>query len=124
MKYLRQFGIILCVSFLGEFLHMALPAPIPASIYGLVIMLVLLFTDILKVEQIRTTAMFLVEIMPVMFVPAGVGLMESWGVLKPILAKVIVITMVSTILVMVVAGRVTQYFVQKKGGQDHDADIK
>ena len=39
MKYLRQFCIILLVSALGEGLHILLPLPVPASVYGLVLML-------------------------------------------------------------------------------------
>ena len=42
MKYFRQFFIILAISFVGEILHMVLPLPVPASIYGLVLMLLAL----------------------------------------------------------------------------------
>ena len=38
MKYLKQFGIILALSFIGEFLNDLLPLPIPASIYGIILM--------------------------------------------------------------------------------------
>ena len=78
MKFLRQFSIILFISFLGEILHMLIPLPVPASVYGLVLMLGALVTGVLKIGQVRETATFLIEIMPVMFIPAGVGLMESW----------------------------------------------
>ena len=77
MKYLRQFCIILLVSALGEGLHILLPLPVPASVYGLVLMLGALASGILKLEQVEEAADFLVEIMPVMFVPAGVGLLEA-----------------------------------------------
>lgn len=77
MKYLRQFCIILLISFLGELLHILIPLPIPASVYGLVLMLTALCTGILKLTQVRETADFLIEIMPVMFIPAAVGLLES-----------------------------------------------
>ena len=73
MKFLRQFGIILLLSALGEGLHALLPLPVPASVYGLVLMLAALMTGIIKVGQVEETADFLIEIMPVMFVPAGVG---------------------------------------------------
>ena len=73
MKYLKQFFIILAVSFAGEVLKYIIPLPIPASIYGLVIMLFLLGTKILSLECVRETGLFLVEIMPVMFIPAAVG---------------------------------------------------
>ena len=56
MKYLRQFCIILLFSFLGEGLHIILPLPVPASVYGLVLMLAALQTGILKTRQVRETA--------------------------------------------------------------------
>ena len=78
MKYLRQFAIILCISFLGELLHIFIPLPIPASVYGLVLMLTALCTGRLKSEQVKETSAFLIEIMPVMFIPAAAGLLDSW----------------------------------------------
>ena len=108
MKFLRQFMIILLLSFLGEVLKMFIPLPIPASVYGLVLMLVCLMTGVLKTSQVKDAAFFLIEIMPLMFIPAGVGLIDSWGELRPILLPVIVLLLVSTVLVMGVSGQVTQ----------------
>ncbi len=120
MKLLRQFLVIMAVSFVGEILHAVLPLPIPASIYGLVLMLALLMTGALKLSAVEDAGKFMIEIMPVMFIPAGVGLMESWGELKAALVPVLVITLVSTIVVMVVSGRVTQAVIRMekkhKGG--------
>lgn len=107
MKHLRQFCIILLISAMGEGLHILLPLPIPASVYGLVLMLGALTSGILKLSQVEEAANFLVEIMPVMFVPAGVGLLEAWGDLKPIWVPVTVITILSTVIVMIVTGRST-----------------
>ena len=119
-KYLFQFARILAFCFLGEILHAVLPLPIPASIYGLVLMLALLMTGALKLDAVEDAGKFMIEIMPVMFIPAGVGLMESWGELKAVLVPVLVITLVSTIVVMVVSGRVTQAVIRlekkHKGG--------
>ena len=119
MKYLRQFCIILLISALGEGLHIFIPLPIPASVYGLVLMLGALTSGILKMEQVEDAADFLVEIMPVMFVPAGAGLLTAWGALKPICGPVLVITVVSTVVVMVVTGRITQGIIRlEKRGKD------
>ena len=85
MKFLRQFMIILLLSFLGEVLKMFIPLPIPASVYGLVLMLVCLMTGVLKTSQVKDAAFFLIEIMPVMFIPAAAGLIDSWKVLQPII---------------------------------------
>ena len=113
MKYLRQFCIILLFSFLGEGLHIVLPLPVPASVYGLVLMLAALQTGILKTHQVKETAGFLIEIMPVMFIPAAAGLLNSWGVLKPVFIPVAVITAVTTVFVMAVTGLVTQGIIRK-----------
>lgn len=118
MKYLKQFTIIAIISFAGEFLHSILPLPIPASIYGLVIMLIALLSGIVKIEQVKDAAVFLIEIMPVMFIPAAAALLSSWGVLAPVLIPVSIITLVSTILVMAAAGRATQRVIRiKKRGE-------
>ncbi len=85
MKFIQQLSIILFISFLGEGLNWILPLPIPASVYGLILMLIALQFHIVQLEQVQDTARFFIEIMPVMFIPAGVGLLNSWNVLQPIL---------------------------------------
>ena len=117
MKYLRQFMIILLVSFWGELLKYVIPLPVPASIYGLVILFILLETSILKLDAIKETSVFLIEIMPLMFIPAGVGLMESWGDLNSMLVEVVVIILVSTVLVMGVSGKVTELVLKRSANK-------
>lgn len=114
MKYIKQFAIILTVSFLGEALRALLPLPVPASIYGLLLMLLALCTGILPLEAVRETGRFLIEIMPLMFIPAAVGLLESWDRISPIVVELIVVTAVSTVLVMTLSGRVTQWVIRKE----------
>ena len=123
MKYLKQFIIILLVSFLGEILHYLIPLPVPASIYGMAILFIALLTGIIKLKDVRETGKFLIEIMPLMFIPAGVGLMSSWGVLKPLLVPVSVITVVSLVVVMAAGGLVSQAVIRitiKKNGENYD----
>ena len=119
MKYIRQFVIILFISFIGEVLKYVLPLPIPASIYGLVLMFILLETKVLKVEAVQDAGKFLIEIMPMMFIPAGVGLLTAWGILKPVCVPIILITVITTVVVMIVTGRVTQAVIRmdRKKGQ-------
>ena len=117
MKYLRQFMIILLVSFWGELLKYVIPLPVPASIYGLVILFILLETGILKLDAIKETSVFLIEIMPLMFIPDGVGLMESWGDLNSMLLEVVVIILVSTVLVMGVSGKVTELVLKRSANK-------
>ena len=113
MKYLRQLLIILIFSFIGEILHSLIPIQVPASIYGLVLLFIALLTGIIQLPQVKEAAKYLIEIMPLMFIPAGVGLLESWGDLKSILIPVLLLLVVSTILVMGVSGKVTQGIIQR-----------
>lgn len=121
MKFLKQFFLILFISFLGEVLKEMIPLPIPASIYGMLLLFLGLTCKAIRLEQVCDAGKFLVEVMPVMFIPAGVGLMASWGVLKPLLLPVLVITVTSLITVLCVSGRLAQAVIRrgkKEGKQD------
>lgn len=121
MKYVKQFMMIMLFTFLGEVLREVLPLPVPASIYGLALMFVALLTGVLKVEKVRETGKFLIEIMPLMFIPAAAGLIDAWPSLKPVGVPIVVIMVVSTVIVMVLSGWVTQFMMRRKkknkGGQ-------
>ena len=108
MKYIKQFLIIIIISFLGEILNNLIPFPIPASIYGIVIMFLSLELKIISLESVKDVGKFLIEIMPIMFVPSAVGLLTSWGILKDSWIEYLVITVLTTFIVMVVSGLVTQ----------------
>lgn len=123
MKYLKQFLIILLISFAGELLKYVLPLPIPASIYGMVILLVGLLTGWIVLDAVKDVGKFLIEIMPVMFIPAGVGLMSSWGILKPLILPVSIITVVTIVTVMAATGKVSQWVI-RKGKSDKEENEK
>ena len=114
MKYIRQFLWILLFSFAGEVLKYVIPLPVPASIYGLVLLFLALLTGVLHVESVKEVSVFLIEIMPLMFIPAAVELLESWSALNGILIQILTATMASTVLVMGVSGLVTQKLIRKK----------
>lgn len=121
MKYVKQLAIILFIAFLGEVLNLLIPLSVPASVYGMILLYTALMTKLIKLESVKETALFLVEIMPIMFVPAGVGLLESYDVLSPVLVPVAVITIVSTIVVMAVSGIITQFVIRHDKGK---GDVK
>ena len=121
MKYLKQVGIILTISFIGEILYRVIPLPIPAGIYGIILLFLALQCKIIKLSQVKDVSLFLIEIMPVLFIPSAVGLMTAWGIIKENWLVYITITAVTTILVMVVSGWVTQLVLRlkKKGGGEN-----
>ena len=121
MKYLKQFCIIIAISFVGEVLNKLVPLPIPASIYGIVILFTLLCTKVIKVSDVKEASKFLIEIMPIMFVPPAAGLLETWGIVQTGLWQYLLLTVVSTVIVMIVSGLVTQLVI-KSGGKRENKD--
>lgn len=111
MKYVIQFLIIAAFAFVGELLHWFIPLPIPASIYGIVLLFIALELKWVKVSDIREVSSFLIAVMPIMFIPAAAGLMESWGAVKSSVWEYTLITIVSTFVVMGVSGAVTQFVI-------------
>lgn len=82
MNYIFQLAIIFAVSFVGEILYQLLPFPIPASVYGLIILFLLLCTKIVKLEQVEKTAEYLISIMPFFFIGPTVGIIESYDIIR------------------------------------------
>ena len=121
MKYLKQFLIILFVSFLGEILNYLIPLPIPASIYGILLMFLALELHIIPLSSVREAGRFLIEIMPVMFIPAAVGLIEAWGILKPNWLTYTLIMFATTFIVMIFSGRITQAVIRRGKDRAEDA---
>lgn len=113
MKFLIQFMIIIAFSFLGELLHYILPLPIPGSIYGIVLLFVALELKWVKVKDIRETSSFLIAVMPVMFIPAAVGLIDSWKSIGNSWLEYIIVTVLTTFVVMGVSGWITQFVIQR-----------
>lgn len=123
LKYIKQFGIILLISFIGEILHALIPFPIPASIYGIVILFTALELKLIPLSSVKETSAFLIEFMPIMFIPAAVGLMNSWDILRPAWLQYLIITVVTTIVVMIVSGKITQAMIfhsEKKVRKEHE----
>ena len=109
-------------SFLGELCRYLIPYPIPASIYGMVLMAAALGLKVLRPEDVRDVGSFLTSFLPVLFVAPLVNLMDCWSQLKENLIGILAIVLVSTVVVFGVSGIVTQMLVNaknRKGGSDH-----
>lgn len=118
MEYLLQLLIILGFTLAGEALSLLIPLPIPAAVYGLVLLFLALSTGLVKVEKIKTVGNWLIGIMGVFFVAPVVNLLDSWLAVKAALLPVLCITIVSTVAVFGAAGLVTQWLRRKGGNHD------
>ncbi len=113
MNFVIQFLIIIAFAFAGEVLHYFIPLPIPAGIYGIILLFLALEFKLVKVNDIREVSSFLIAAMPVMFIPAAAGLVTSWGIVRGSLLQYVTITVASTFIVMAVSGLVTQAVIRK-----------
>ena len=120
MKFLRQICIIVLFSFLGEACRAVIPFPIPASIYGMVLMLAALALKIVKVEQVKDAGTFLVSFFPVLFIAPTVNLISCWEYIKNDLLALVVIIAVTTVLTFGISGLTAQWISRKRGGKNHD----
>ena len=114
LKLFKQFTIIIFLSFLGEVLHTLIPFPIPASIYGIMLLFFLLERNVLRIDDIREVSDFLIFIMPLLFIPPAVGLIDVWDELRASLTAYATIIIAVTLIVMVATGRITQWFLQNQ----------
>ena len=114
MKYLKQLSILFAFTFISEILNQIIPLPIPASIYGLVFLFLCLEFKIIKIDQIKDTADFLLAILPIMFVPSSVGFIKALPLMKKYGIQFLIIGVSTTFLVMIVSGLITQLILRIK----------
>ena len=118
MKYLHQALIILAVPFAAEILKYLIPLPVPASIYGLILLFLLLKTGILKLKQIEDVGGLLLELMPLLLVPASASFLTVLDTIQGMLFPVLIMGFVGTTVVMIVTGLVSQSVI--RGGKRHE----
>lgn len=118
MKFMFQFARILLCCILGEVLHMVLPLPIPASIYGLIILLLFLHAGIYKLEQVKQAGTFLTGLFAFLLTPAATGVIELLDVLDQLWLPILIALVPGTMIVFAVSGWVTQWLMKRGGKHD------
>jgi holin-like protein len=112
MKLVKQFTILVITCFIGEILHAVIPLPIPANIYGLVLMFAALQTKIMPLSAVEEVSDGLLGIMPLLFIPSTVGLILAWDILKVWWIQFLIIGILGTMVVFFVTGHVTQLVIR------------
>ena len=116
MKYLSQFLIILGFTLAGEALQRMIPLPVPASVYGLVLLFAALCLKVVKLEHVKQAGTFLTSILSILFVSPTIGIVDDWGLIQSNLLPILLLLCGSTALTFGVSGHVAQCFL--KGGED------
>lgn len=115
MHFIKQFTILVTVCFIGEILHRLIPLPVPASIYGLVLMFAALQSKLIPIEAVEEVSVGILGIMPILFIPSTVGLILAWPILKQHWLALIFIGVGSSIAVFFASGHVTQLVIRLMG---------
>lgn len=122
MKYIRQILVILLFSTIGELIYYFLPFPIPGNIYGMIALFLSLCLGIVKIEQIKGVGRFLLDLMPILFIPSAVGIISQFDQIKKIWIQVIAVTITTTIITMGVTGLATQAIIRVNKRKEADDD--
>lgn len=118
MQYIKQFMIIMAFTLVGQALEALLPLPVPASIYGLVLLFLALLTGAVKLEKVKDTANFLISVMPVLLIAPAVKVLEYWGIIAPNAGAILVITVFTTGAIFGISGLVTKWIMRGEGKED------
>ena len=118
MQYIKQFMIILAFSLVGQALEALIPLPVPASIYGLVLLFLALLTGAVKLEKVKDTANFLISVLPVLLIAPAVKVLEYWGIIAPNAGAILVITVFTTGAIFGISGLVTKWIMRGEGKED------
>ncbi len=113
---IKQVLIILSALFLGYAISAATHIPVPANVLGLMLLFLALLSGIIKLKDVQETAEFILKYLALFFVVPTVGIMVYFDLLTAEAVKIFVPLMLSIVLGLLVAGRVTQFFIRKSGG--------
>ena len=99
MKIICQIGVVFAVCWVSQLIEAALPFPFPASVIGMILLLLLLASGLLRVEHIQEKADFLLANMAFFFLPAGVSIMNYFDLLRSsAVALVVSLTLIVTVV--------------------------
>lgn len=126
--FLIQFLIFSSVLFISSFISSLFPKnfPVPTPVIGLVILYLLLTFKIIKVEWVDNLASFLISIIGFLFVPSGISLASSLGIMAESGVQIITVVVISTVIMLVSTTYITMLilsFKKKKSGIENKTQI-
>jgi len=114
MKYLLQFLLLMTFVLAGELVYAIIPLPIPASIWGLVLLLTALWTGVVKLPQIEDVAKFFLIIIPVLFVVPAVGILEVFGGIAKVWPIMLIVIITTYLMAMASTGWLAEFMIRLK----------
>lgn len=107
MRIPAQLALILSICLVGEFLH-RIGIPVPGNILGMLILFLLLCFKIVREEAIEKVSGFFLKFLPLFFLPAGVGVLGAWGLLRGSVLNIFLVCVLSSFVSIIFAGLIVQ----------------
>ncbi|MEG0051113.1 MAG: CidA/LrgA family protein [Terrisporobacter sp.] len=122
MKIFNQLGIILGIWASGELISSLFSSIIklPGTIVGMIILFLLLQFKVIKEETIKGVSDFLLNNMAIFFVPAGVSLIQSLGLIKDNILVLVLTSTIATVIIMLATGKTVDLMISKKALKNKD----
>lgn len=111
---IQEFLIIFIINYIGVLMAEVLKFPLPGTINGMLLLFILLYFKILKLEKIEKAGDSILANMTIFFMPPAVKLIETMYLLKTGIFKIIFILIFTTVLTMIVTGRTVQFLIERK----------
>lgn len=127
MKLFREALIVFGIYLIGEVIVALTHIPIPGNIIGLLLLFIGLCTKIIKVSQVETLTNFFLDHLAFFFLPAGVSLMNSLGIIKASILQIIIVCVITTAITIASTGLIVQFIVnllnkKKKGIEKNECN--
>lgn len=116
MKRLTQFGIILLILLFSDMIQSYFNLSIPSSIIGILILLLLLLFKLIRLEWVEDISKVLLDNLSLLFIPAGVGIINEFEIFKGNILPIIFIIVITTIVVILVTGYTVQALIGNRKG--------
>lgn len=100
MQVIIGFFIILAHLVAGNLISTLIGGFIPGSVIGMVLMFISLLTGIVKDYQVRTVSTFLTDNMTMFFIPAFMGIMDLWGIIRMNIVAWVAVVVATTLMVL------------------------
>lgn len=114
MRIPLQLAVIFAICLAGEFLHRIVGVPLPGNIIGMVLLLILLCTKVIKPEQISGVSNFFLKHLALFFLPPSIAIM---AVGDDVLSKwplLLFLCIAFTLVTIAMGGWVTQFFIRRQ----------
>ncbi|MBU5668871.1 CidA/LrgA family protein [Peptoniphilus sp. MSJ-1] len=108
MNYLKEFVILCTCLFLGIITKHFISFPIPEAVYGMIYLFIAFTLKIIKPDDVKKTSNGILHNLAILFVPAGVGIINSYDEIKGKTLVLVLVVVAGTAITMGLTGKIIE----------------